>query len=81
MLVVVGEGLLNLGEFGFDPRVFFIAVGMKLGKGPQALLLVPMVDEPTWAFGEQENECDEKDRWNDLDAKRDWHTSGPKLAR
>lgn len=52
MRVIICKGLLNLGEFGFHPRVLLVAVGMKPRKGFEALVLASMVEEPTGTLGE-----------------------------
>jgi hypothetical protein len=50
------DAVLDLVKLGSYPRVVFVAVGVESGEGFEAFVGVAVVDEPTWGFGEEEDE-------------------------
>lgn len=70
--MVKRDSLLDLRELGLDPGIVNIAVCVEPRKRLEALLLVAVVDEPSRALRENENQGDEDDGGDDLDPKRNF---------
>lgn len=68
MFMLHGDVVLNLVKLSSYPRVIFVAVSVKSGEGLEAFVGVAVVDEPTWGFGEEEDEGGKNDGWSHLDA-------------
>lgn len=74
MLVVKSDGLLNLRVLSLDPRIIDITMSVQFRKGPEALLLAAVIDEPTGTLGEEQDQGDEDHGRDDLDPERYWVT-------
>lgn len=48
MLMLKGQGVLDLIEFGADPRVVDVSVAMEFRQGAETLLDFTVVDEPSF---------------------------------
>lgn len=70
MLVLEGNGLLDLVVFCTDPRILGIAMGVEFGNGAEAFLVTPVVDEPTGRFRKDHDQGSQEDCWNDLNSER-----------
>lgn len=64
-----GDGILNLIEFGTNPRVVDVAVSVQLGECLEALFRLAVIDKPARRFGEEKDKSGEDDGWDDLDTK------------
>lgn len=56
MLVFVGNRVLDLIEFGEDPWVVFVTVSVEIGEGLEAFFGKPVIDLPSWGFGEEHDQ-------------------------
>ena len=56
MFMLHCDVVLDLVELGSYPGVVFVAVGVESSEGFETFLGVAVVDEPTWGFGEEEDE-------------------------
>jgi hypothetical protein len=71
VLMLVGDGVLDLRELGDNPWIILISMRMKLSKDSEAIIRSAVVDEPTRRLREKENEESENAGWDDLDGKTD----------
>lgn len=55
MLMFERDALLDLVEFGSDPRIGFITMSVQFCEGFEPFIGVAMIDEPSGGFGEEEN--------------------------
>ena len=69
MLVLIRNAILDLIEFGADPGIIFIPVGVQSGERFESLFWMSMIDEPTWRFGKEENETGENDGREHLESQ------------
>lgn len=76
MLVLDGDALLDLLEFGAHPGVLGVAVGVQAGERLETFLDAAVVDEPAGGLGEEEDEEGEDGAGDDLDAEGDAPLAG-----
>ena len=62
MLVLKGNCVLDLLELGLNPRIRLVAVSMKFGKGPQALLYLAVINKPA-LYSVNEKSCVSEWKW------------------
>lgn len=72
MLEVIRGSLFDLSKFGLNPRVVDVTMSMQLSERPQPFFLAAVVDKPTGALGEDQDERHQDKGRNDLNAKWDW---------
>lgn len=47
VLVLKGDGFLDLGELGLHPWILLVSISVELGKGLETLIRAVVVNEPT----------------------------------
>lgn len=70
MLVLEGNGILDLLELGLNPRVGLITMGMEPGKSLETLLDVPVVNKPARRLRKNHDKGSEENSRNDLNSER-----------
>lgn len=71
VLVLEGDGLLDLVELSPHPHVIHIAVSVQPCESLESFLDASVVDEPSGRFGEEQDEKSEDAGWDDLDSEAD----------
>ena len=66
VVVLEGDGSLDLFVLGHDPRVLFVAVSVELGQNFEGFVGFVVVHEPSGTLREHEDKKTEEDCWYNL---------------